>query len=140
MAPPKNPTSEARIPPVEDPQFPFGEFEEAIATVASSADAAFAKAGLKISKKLIVNATTKGQTPGEAGEKFRRVRLANLKIKKAIVDVPGNLPLMLSVGFQLLPDDANPDESLLVFPPGFAGPLWLNSALQAIDVTEASFA
>lgn len=139
VAPPKNPTK-ALIPPVEDPHFPHHEFEEALATVASSPDPTAAKAGLKISKKLVVNATTKGQQSGEAGEKFRRVRLANPKIKAAIVDVPGNLPLLLAVGFQLLPDDANPDESLLVFPPGFAGPKWLASALQAMDATETSLA
>ncbi len=135
VAPPKNPTA-----PAEDPQFPYHEFEEALATIVSSDQKDAAKAGLKISKKLIVNATTKGQQTGEAGEKFRRVRLANPKIKAAIVDVPGNLPLMLSVGFELHPDDANPNESLLVFPPAFQGPTWLASALKAMEKTETELA
>ena len=125
VAPPKNPTTAI----VEDPRFPYAEFEEALATIASS-DKQTAKSGLKISKKLIVNATTK------QGEKFRRVRLANPKIKAAIVDVPGNLPLMLSVGFELHPDDANPDESLLVFPPAFQGPTWISAALKVMEETE----
>ena len=124
----------------EDPRFPYHEFEEALAIILSSDQPASAKSGLKISKKLIVNATTKGQQPGAAGEKFRRVRLANPKIQAAIVDVPGNLPLLLSVGFELHPDDANPDESLLVFPPGFGGPKWLSRALQVLERTEQQLA
>mmetsp|Transcript_6789 Transcript_6789/g.16551 ORF Transcript_6789/g.16551 Transcript_6789/m.16551 type:complete len:398 (+) Transcript_6789:117-1310(+) len=135
VAPPKNPTTA-----FEDPRFPYAEFEEALATIASSDKQAAAKSGLKISKKLVANATTKGQQPGEAGEKFRRVRLANPKIKAAIVDVPGNLPLMLSVGFELHPDDANPDESLLVFPPAFQGPTWIAAALKAMEETEKDLA
>jgi len=109
----------------DDPRHPYDEFQEALATIVSSVDKEAAKAGLKISKKLLTNATTKGQQPVADAEKFRRVRLANPKIKAAIVDVPGNLPLMLSVGFALVSDDANPDESLLVFPPACTGPTWL---------------
>ena len=109
----------------DDPRHPYDEFQEALATIVSSVDKEAARAGLKISKKLLTNATTKGQQPVADAEKFRRVRLANPKIKAAIVDVPGNLPLMLSVGFALVSDDANPDESLLVFPPACTGPTWL---------------
>jgi len=140
VAPPSNPTTEATDDDQDDPQFPYHEFEEALATIVSSDNPGAAKAGLKISKKLISNATTKGQQPGDDASKFRRVRLANPKIKAAIVDVPGNLPLMLSVGFELHPDDANPDESLLVFPPAFKGPSWLSRGLRAMEDTEKSLA
>ena len=114
----------------DDPRYPYDVFQEALAAIVSSVHKEAARAGLKISKKLLVNATTKGQQQTGVGgdgdaEKFRRVRLANPKIKAAIVDVPGTLPLMLSVGFVLVADDANPDESLLVFPPACTGPTWL---------------
>lgn len=90
---------------------------------------------MKISKTLITNATTKGQKSGgdeEAAAKFRRVRLANAKIKAAIVDVPGNVELMLSVGFQLFPDEET-GEDLLVFPPAYPGPDWLPTALRKME-------
>ena len=144
VASPSSPTTaaseqgETMIP--DDPNFPIHEFEEALATVASASDKPAAKNGLKIAKKLITNATTKGQQANdEAAEKFRRVRLANPKIKAAIVDVPGNLSLMLSVGFELHPDDANPEESLLVFPPFCSGPTWLTRGLEAMDKVEQRF-
>jgi len=144
VASPSNPTTaateegETMIP--DDPNFPLNEFEEALATVASASDKPAAKNGLKIARKLIINATTKGQQANdEAAEKFRRVRLANPKIKAAIVDVPGNLSLMLSVGFELHPDDANPEESLLVFPPFCRGPTWLTRSLEAMDKVEQRF-
>ena len=143
VASPTSPTAateegETMIP--DDPNFPIHEFEEALATVASASDKPAAKNGLKIAKKLITNATTKGQQANdETAEKFRRVRLANPKIKAAIVDVPGNLSLMLSVGFELHPDDANPEESLLVFPPFCSGPTWLARGLEAMDKVEQRF-
>merc|ERR1712194_476078 len=116
-APPSNPTS-AVAPEFEEYHVPE-EFEEALVTVISSQDSAAAKTGLKIARTLIVNATTKGQQQDEeACAKFRKVRLANAKIKKALVDVPGNIQLMLSVGFQLVEasGDDNNQESLLMFP------------------------
>lgn len=147
VAPPLNPTTSltTRDDIPNDPRFSYDDFEEALATVASCYDddpqiaRQKAKSGLKIARKLIGNATTKGQSiEAEDSEKFRRVRLANPKIKAAVVDVPGNLPLMLSVGFELHPDDANPDESLLVFPPGYKGPEWLSHALASMEATESN--
>merc|ERR1712037_701086 len=105
VAPPSNPTSAAveRGHPV-----PL-EFEEALVTIVSNGDVDASRTGLKIARTLIVNATTKGQQKGdeEAAAKFRKVRLANAKIQKAIVDVPGNVQLMLSVGSQLVECDEN---------------------------------
>jgi len=145
VAPPRNPTTAAGNDygsdnDNDDPRFPRHEFDEALATVLSSADKGAAKSGLKITMKLVANATTKGQQPGNDAEKFRRVRLANPKISRAVVDVPGNLQLLLSVGFELHPDDSNPDESLLVFPPGCRGPSWLPSALQQMADAEQRLA
>ena len=122
----------------DDPR--FHDFEVALAIVASSGadDPAAAKNGLKIARKLTTNATTKGQAAGADSEKFRRVRLANPKIKAAVVDVPGNLDLMLAVGFVLVPDETVPDESLLVYPSGTTGPKWLPRALAAMEAAETS--
>jgi multidrug efflux pump subunit AcrA (membrane-fusion protein) len=125
----------------DDPNYPYHEFEEALATICSFSNQEAAKSGLKISKKLITNATTKGQQSSVPdAEKFRRVRLANPKIKAAIVDVPGNLPLMMSVGFELLSDDSNPDESILVFPPACKGPTWLFShGMEKMEQAETAY-
>lgn len=137
VAPPANPTSAA---PAEiiDHELPL-EFEEALVTIISCQDKDAARTGLKIARTLIVNATTKGQQQQFAatGEdaKFRKVRLANKKIKKAIVDVPGNIQLMMSVGFQLIQEDSS-DESLLVFPPFDNGPAWLPTALRKMEQQE----
>jgi len=143
VAPPRNATTAEHDDNdddgIGDPR--FHDFEVALAMVASSSDSAAAKSGLKIARTLIKNATTKGQQSGGAdAEKFRRVRLANPKIRAAIVDVPGNLDLMLSVGFVLQTDDSNADESLLVFPPADRGPKWLSRALKAMEETEAEVA
>jgi len=147
VAPPTNPTSAAAAPVVEE-DYPLPEeFEEALVTVISSQDSSAARTGLKIARTLIVNATTKGQQQKdeEAGAKFRKVRLANAKIKKALVDVPGNIQLMLSVGFQLVECDEN-NESLLMFPSpsptllnindGYNEPLWLSTALRKMEQQE----
>jgi len=141
VAPPVNPTSAAvddteRSNDNEDLNQPLpDDFEAALATVVSS-NADGAKNGLKIARTLIVNATTKGQgSDEEASAKFRKVRLANPKIKKAIVDVPGNFDLLTLVGFQLATDDAT-DENLLVFPPGNKGPEWLPTALAKMEKQE----
>mmetsp|Transcript_21943 Transcript_21943/g.50642 ORF Transcript_21943/g.50642 Transcript_21943/m.50642 type:complete len:406 (+) Transcript_21943:1-1218(+) len=87
---------------------------------------------LSIMRKLIVNATTKGQNTADlaAAAKFRKVRLSNPKIKAAITDVHGGLELMLSVGFQLSDEGG---ESFLVYPPGDNGPAWLPRALQQME-------
>jgi len=132
VAPPTNPTRAA-----DDSVKLPSEFREALTEVAAFGDAEAAKSGLKIARTLVKNATTKGQqTDDEAkAEKFRKVRLANPKIQAAVVDLPGNLHLLLAVGFQLT-EDAATNESLLVFPPFHTGPSWLPQALKAIEDTE----
>jgi len=140
VAPPTNPTSAVQLEEYPLPE----EFEEALVTVISNSDTAASKTGLKIARTLIVNATTKGQQEDEeAGAKFRKVRLANAKIKKALVDVPGNIQLMLSVGFQLVESS---DDSLLMFPSpsptllniydGYQEPAWLPTALRKMEQQE----
>mmetsp|Transcript_33564 Transcript_33564/g.37690 ORF Transcript_33564/g.37690 Transcript_33564/m.37690 type:complete len:442 (-) Transcript_33564:339-1664(-) len=142
VTPPSNPTS-AVAPEFEEYPVPE-EFEEALVTVISNSDSEASKTGLKIARTLIVNATTKGQQEDEeAGAKFRKVRLANAKIKKALVDVPGNIQLMLSVGFQLVESS---DDSLLMFPSpsptllniydGYQQPVWLPTALRKMEQQE----
>jgi hypothetical protein len=131
VVPPSNPTT----PDVVDYPLPE-EFEEALVTIVSSQDSSAAKTGLKIARTLITNATTKGQQPDtEAGAKFRKVRLENAKIKAAVVDVPGSIQLMLSVGFQLIECDEN-NESLLMFPPCHKEPEWLSTALRKMEQQE----
>mmetsp|Transcript_835 Transcript_835/g.980 ORF Transcript_835/g.980 Transcript_835/m.980 type:complete len:455 (-) Transcript_835:376-1740(-) len=148
VAPPTNPTS-AVAPDFEEYPLPE-EFEEALVTVISNSDTEASKTGLKIARTLIVNATstTKGQQQDEeAGAKFRKVRLANAKIKKALVDVPGNIQLMLSVGFQLVESSGDENkESLLMFPSpsptllniydGYQQPVWLPTALRKMEQQE----
>jgi len=137
-----NPTSavaqEATTRQQADHELPE-DFEEALVTIISHGDAAASRNGLKIARTLITNATTKGQNPidAEGSAKFRKVRLENAKIKKAIVDVPGNIQLMLSVGFQLVECDEN-NESLLMFPPSYEGPVWLPTAIRKMEQQEKS--
>jgi hypothetical protein len=127
------------------------DVEEALATVLSNNN----PAAVSILSKLIVNATTKGQDVHheETAAKFRKVRLANPKIKAAVVDVSGALDLMMAVGFQLMTmeedynnnninnnnstnkgggddDDDDGKESCLVFPPSYDIPDWLELVLQ----------
>ena len=112
-----------------DPQ--FDEAFEAVAFHTSNNETA--KQALTTMKKLIVNATTKGQTGDEeTSAKFRRVRLSNPKIKAAITDVHGALDLMMSVGFVLRENDDD-GETYLVFPPGSTGPSWLPRALKKME-------
>lgn len=132
VAPPANPTSA-----LDDVAELPTDFREALAEVVAFGDAEAAKNGLKIARTLAKNATTKGQQTGDAekAEKFRKVRLANPKIRAAIVDVPGNLHMLLAIGFQLT-EDAATNESLLVFPPFHNGPDWLPRALRAMEDRE----
>jgi hypothetical protein len=109
------------------------EFEEAMAVLITAPDSAAAKNSLTIVRKLIVNATTKGQQPGEEGAKFRKVRLANAKIKESIVDVSGAIDLLLAVGFSL--EETDDGESCLLFPSDYAGPEWLTAALKRLEDT-----
>mmetsp|Transcript_28064 Transcript_28064/g.39445 ORF Transcript_28064/g.39445 Transcript_28064/m.39445 type:complete len:430 (+) Transcript_28064:138-1427(+) len=111
-------------------------FEEAMTTLITTNDHDAVKSSLSIMRKLVMNATTKGQTGDEASAaKFRRVRLSNAKIKAAIADMNGALELMLSTGFQLAEEDG---ETYLVFPPGDKGPAWLPNALKTMQDYEAS--
>jgi len=128
VAPPQDPTSAA----VDDDEVVLpSEFEEALTILASTPGQAAAKNSLTIMGKLIVNATTKGQQPGEDGAKFRKVRLANAKIKAAIVDVSGAIDVMLAVGFSL--EETEEGESCLLFPSDYAGPEWLPAALKKLE-------
>jgi PUB domain len=112
---------------------PSLEFQQAFeTTVTSCTDHAVAVQSIAILRKLIVNATTKGQNTQDQDEatKFRKIRLANPKIRAAVTDMAGALDVLLSVGFQLHSEN---DESILVYPPGHAGPAWLSTALQQMD-------
>ena len=123
------------------------EFEEALVTIVSSSSqdstagsATNIKAGLKIARTLITNATntSKGQQEDiEAGAKFRKVRLENPKIKAAIVDIPGTIQLLFSVGFQLMECEEN-QESVLLFPScqTYTEPEWLSTALRKMEQQE----
>jgi hypothetical protein len=114
------------------------EFLQAFETCVTSNEPAAVQASFTILAKLMVNATTKGQLPDEAvAQKFRKVRLSNVKIKAAIVDVEGALDVMMSVGFQLTEDDES-GESMLVYPAGFGGEPWLPKALGMIQQYKAS--
>lgn len=107
------------------------EFSEPLATMVSATTLELVQSTCGIIKKLVINATTKGQTPHDDAAKFRKVRLANPKIKEALVDVPGALEVMLAVGFVL---EELEGESMLMFPADYLGPDWLPSALKQLDL------
>lgn len=88
-----------------------------------------------IMRKLIANATTKGQVEGEDSAKFRKVRLSNAKIRASITDVIGALDIMMALGFLLAEEDG---ESYLAYPPGEKGPAWLPRALKQMQDYEQS--
>ena len=120
-------------------QPPNSEFDHAYTVLITSNDnnAAVLKS-MGIMRKLIINATTKGQQGNlddESSSKFRRVRLSNPKIKEVITDLQGALELMMTVGFQLS-ENEDDGETYLVFPPGERGPLWLSGALQRMEAYE----
>jgi len=104
------------------------QFDEHLGFILSHSENKSAKQSLLTMRKLILNATTKGQIEGESSEKFRRIRLANTRIAKDIVSVEGALELMMLIGFQLA-EDAETKESVLVFPAGTTGPQWLEDGL-----------
>jgi hypothetical protein len=116
------------------------EFQEAYTTTVSmTIDPVQVKTTFGICRKLVANATspTKGQQPHdeEASSKFRRVRLANAKIKQAIVEVQGAVEILMTFGFELVEQDG---ESLLVYPQGYSGPEWLSKALKQMERYENS--
>jgi len=114
------------------------QFDEAflMITTSSSIESKVKKNSLTIVRKLINNAITKGQIPGEDGEKFRRVRLSNQKIKAAIVDVQGALDLIMSCGFELV-EDNNTSETVLVYPADKGVPHWISRAVANLQAYES---
>jgi membrane associated rhomboid family serine protease len=80
-------------------------------------------------RRLIANATSKGQQGGKEAAKFRSVRLNNPHIVKCNID--GALDLMTSVGFVLTVDEY--DEPFLVYPRQVELPLWLPEALECLS-------
>ena len=129
VSPPRDPTAS-----IDDVELPI-EFEEAYATAISSTDSSAVKSSFGIMQKLVINATNKGQASSSDGDtdtsaKFRKVRLANAKIKAALVDLPGGVELMLAFGFVLEEVDG---ESVLQYPPNYKGPSWLSSALRQLE-------
>lgn len=145
--------SSAVLPAIQPPMDPAGEtayqsekkesqvpvshdFQAAYELVITSNDHATVVSSFSILRKLIRNATTKGQGEDETdAEKFRKVRLGNSKIKEAIVEVEGALDMMMAVGFQLVEKEG---ESFLAFPRGFKGDKWLPAALIAMENYEKS--
>lgn len=108
------------------------EFQLAYETVVTSNPHDSVVQCFNVLRKLILNATTKGQdmSDDEVSSKFRRVRLGNAKIKEVIVDIIGALDLMLSFGFRLVDDDG---DSVLSFPAGDCGPVWLSHGLAIME-------
>lgn len=138
VQPPVNPASQSSTgsttvaktaPPPSD------SFLNAYETAVTMNDHDKVVASFSILRKVLVNATTKGQQASEDSAKFRRVRLANAKIKAAIVELEGAIDIMLSAGFSLAEEDG---ESLLIFPMGDNGPSWLPSALERMEKYEKS--
>lgn len=106
-------------------------YEGAFEKLVTSNDHAAVVATIGILRKLIINATTKGQGDDEENAaKFRRVRLTNPKIKESIVDLDGALDILLSTGFQVGEDSG---ESVLLYPKGYRGPDWLKIALEQME-------
>jgi hypothetical protein len=112
------------------------EFDYAFsAMVTSSSDQTITQKSLSTMRKLIINATTKGQADGEESAKFRRVRLTNPKIKEVIIDVQGALELMMAVGF-VLSENEEDGETYLVYPMDVGVPDWLSGGLDRIEKYE----
>jgi len=112
------------------------EFQQAFeTTVTSNPDHAAVVNSITTMRKLIVNATTKGQaTNTEDAAKFRKIRLSNPKIVVAVTEVSGAVDLLLSTGFELHHDGAT-DETILLYPPVDAAalPSWLPTALNQME-------
>ena len=106
--------------------------------VTSNTDHSAVLRSIKIMRTLITNATTKGQQGvDDTSSKFRRVRLANQKIKEAVTDMDGGLELMMCVGFVLSENDED-GETYLVYPPGCTGPDWLETGMARMEAYEKS--
>ncbi|EEC47490.1 predicted protein [Phaeodactylum tricornutum CCAP 1055/1] len=131
VAPPKD----AVMPEVDDTDACSDEFEAAFELTVTTNSHDIIVNSFGILRKLMINATTKGQQEGEESAKFLRVRLGNPKIKATVLDVEGALDLMRTVGFEWLEEGG---DSFLVFPKGCQGPLWLPSALRKMERYESS--
>ena len=109
-------------------------FEDAFATlVTSHPDETAILKSMTIMRKIIFNATTKGQQRNDEGSsKYRQVRLSNPKVASAITNMPGALDLMMLVGFELSENEGD-GETYLVFSLGKRGPEWLNGALSKME-------
>jgi len=94
---------------------------------------------LVIMRKVILNATTKGQqSDEESSAKFRKLRLSNPKIRSLICEMNGALELLISVGFHLSEDSdtSSEGETFLMYPEGSSGPTWLGKALKRMEQYE----
>lgn len=111
------------------------QFQQAFEECVTSNDHSVVVSSFCILRKLILNATTKGQGEGEESSKFRKVRLSNAKIRAAITDVHGALDIMMACGFSLADEDG---ESYLVYPPADTGPVWLSRAMHQMHQYEQS--
>jgi len=107
-------------------------FDDAFTTlVTTNLDREQISQSLTIIRKLILNATTKGQQgEDELSSKFRKVRLSNPKIKATITDINGAIELMIATGFELHELDK---ETHLVYPPQNNGPSWIPAALRRME-------
>jgi hypothetical protein len=128
-------------------QLPSMEFQHAFeTTVTSTSDHNTVMNSIGILRKLIINATTKGQedtnnTTMDDNSKYRKIRfMTNPKIRSHVTDIPGAIDLLLSVGFQIHEEiiiddnvDTSTTESVLLYPPNTPGPLWLPTALQQME-------
>lgn len=107
------------------------DFDEAFEMVTSAGTDRHAIASsLSVMQKVIVNATTKGQTDGDDAAKYRKVRLSNPKIKAAVTDTHGSIELMISTGFALSEIDG---ETYLVYPTSATSKPWLSRAMRRMN-------
>lgn len=111
-------------------------FDEAFITLVTTSQTEDAVKSLTIIRKLIINATTKGQAESsndtESAAKFRRVRLSNPKINETITHRNGAIDVMMACGF-VLSDNELDGETYLAYPPGTTGPPWLQLAFAKIE-------
>jgi hypothetical protein len=125
VAPPRDPVpATADIP--DSVQLAF----ETMVTSNTGDDQKAVVDSLKILKTLLANATGKGQQPGQ--DKFRTVRLENVKIKAAVSNVVGAMDVLLECGFQLTQDEAT-TESILVYPVQSVVPTWIAPFVQLLE-------
>ena len=110
-------------------------FQEAFEVCVTSNEHSAVLSSFGVMRKLIANATTKGQVEGDESAKFRKVRLSNAKIRSCITDVVGALDIMMACGFLLVEEDG---ESYLAYPLGDSGPSWLARALHQLQHYEHS--